>query len=70
MFVTAGAHTSEAESRMVKAVIDGITTESTTLVSVASDTENKARKTRRLIVGKKIVSVVSLTSFTWLSMIS
>ena len=53
MFVTAGAHRSEAESRMVETAIDEMATENSILVCVASDTENKAQKTWRLIVGEQ-----------------
>ncbi len=49
----AGEHSSEAEAAMVKGVIDGVTGEDTVLVSVASDTENKAKKTSRILAGEE-----------------
>lgn len=52
MFVLAGQHSSESEAALVKGTIDEVTSDSTVLVCMASDTENKAKKTCRLLVGE------------------
>ena len=53
LFAMAGDHSSNAEAAMVKSIIDSVTGDDTMLVSVASDTENKAEKTYRLLAGEE-----------------
>ena len=67
MFVMSIEDYSNAESSVVKAVIDNVTTDETMLVSVASDTENMAKKLTGLYLGKKTTLDSSLMSCTSLS---
>ena len=64
-----GDHSSDTEVVMVKGLIDNITGDKSVMVSVASDTENKAKKTCRLLPDQEncfgCVAHVLLLSFIY-----